>query len=68
MSTSNETALVQQLQLLGLFHMAESVSTQIRNPEFQGIDPLKLLTCAIAEELIVRTHKRTESLLRSAKL
>lgn len=66
--TTDENILVEHLQLLGLFHMAESLTTQIRNPEFQKTDPMKLFICAAAEELSVRTNKKTESLLRSAKL
>jgi hypothetical protein len=66
--TTDETTLVEQLQLLGLFHMAESLTSQIRNPEFQGTVPMKLFICGSAEELSVRTNKKTESLLRSAKL
>lgn len=65
---TNSDVLVMKLQDLGLFRFAESLEEKIFDPSFQDINPWEVLEMALDDEIDLRTEKRTESLLKRAKL
>ncbi len=65
--TSSNT-LIEQLQLLGLFVSAETITQHFKNQDQGHHNFLQVISSALADELAARTNKRCYSLLKRAKL